>query len=158
MKVTERLASLFIEDNSKDRAFTAEGASAFLARQLEVLRGRLDAQEATIAVRARSGSRLTKGESIEYEVLKQQYRDLLTKRQSALTVVNLEKQQIGEQFELLDAARIPEKPIAPNRVAAHAGGAAIGLALGIALIGFRLRRRQGVDPPAPAPDNASATP
>ena len=41
MKVTERLASLFIEENLRDREMLAEGTSQFLVAQLEYARRRL---------------------------------------------------------------------------------------------------------------------
>ena len=46
----------------------------------------------------------------------------------------VEQRQIGEQFRLLDPARLPEKPFRPNRQVINLGGAALGLALGIVLV------------------------
>src|SRR5512138_1013253 len=48
MKVTERLASLFIEENLRDREVLAEGTSQFLEAQLEDARRRLVEQEKKI--------------------------------------------------------------------------------------------------------------
>jgi polysaccharide chain length determinant protein (PEP-CTERM system associated) len=45
MKVTERLASLFIEENLRDRELQAEGTNLFLENQLEDARRRLIEQE-----------------------------------------------------------------------------------------------------------------
>jgi len=45
MRVTDRLASLFIEENLKDRAQLAEGTNSFLTAQLEDARRRLIEQE-----------------------------------------------------------------------------------------------------------------
>ena len=42
MRVTERLASLFIEENLRDREMLAEGTNQFLTAQLEDARRRLD--------------------------------------------------------------------------------------------------------------------
>ena len=48
MKVTERLASLFIEENLRDREVLAEGTHQFLESQLEDSRRRLVEQEKTL--------------------------------------------------------------------------------------------------------------
>ena len=44
---------------------------------------------------------------------------------------NLERKQQGEQFKILDPARLPEKPIKPDRNKILLMGAVIGLAHGI---------------------------
>lgn len=49
MRVTERLASLFIEENLRDRAVLAEGADQFLESQLSDARTRLVEQERALA-------------------------------------------------------------------------------------------------------------
>ena len=48
----------------------------------------------------------------------------------------LERRQIGEQFRVIDAARLPERPISPNRPRLRMLGAVGGLALGLVLIAF----------------------
>ena len=50
---------------------------------------------------------------------------------------NLERKQQGEQFKILDPARLPEKPIKPDRNKILLIGAVIGLALGLGLAWFR---------------------
>jgi capsular polysaccharide biosynthesis protein len=50
---------------------------------------------------------------------------------------NLERKQQGEQFKILDPARLPEKPIKPDRNKILLMGAVIGLALGLGLTWFR---------------------
>jgi polysaccharide chain length determinant protein (PEP-CTERM system associated) len=50
MKVTERLASLFIEENLRDRELQAEGTNLFLENQLEEARRRLVEQEKKLEV------------------------------------------------------------------------------------------------------------
>ncbi len=42
--------------------------------------------------------------------------------------------QIGEQFRTLDPARLPERPISPNRPLINLIGAFAGLALGVGLV------------------------
>ena len=78
----------------------------------------------------------------DYETVSQQYRLLLTNSQSAEMAQDLERRPGGEQFRLLEAARVPEHPAKPKRPLILAGGAAGGLALGIGLLAlFELRDR-----------------
>jgi len=51
----------------------------------------------------------------DYETLQQSYRGLLSKKEESQISANLERRQIGEQFKILDPARLPEKPSSPNR-------------------------------------------
>ena len=48
--------------------------------------------------------------------------------------ISLERRQIGEQFRVLEPARLPERPISPNRMQINTMGALGGLALGMALV------------------------
>lgn len=50
----------------------------------------------------------------EYESTKIAYETLLKKSQDAQQAENLEKRQKGEQFRIIDPARVPEKPFSPN--------------------------------------------
>jgi capsular polysaccharide biosynthesis protein len=50
---------------------------------------------------------------------------------------NLERKQQGEQFKILDPARIPEKPVKPDRNKILLMGAVIGLVAGLGLAWFR---------------------
>ncbi len=50
---------------------------------------------------------------------------------------NLERKQQGEQFKVLDPARIPEVPIRPDLKRILMMGAGIGLMLGFGLAWFR---------------------
>jgi hypothetical protein len=72
----------------------------------------------------------------DYETLQTSYKTLLTKRQEAGLAANLERRNIGEQFKVLDPARVPERPFSPNRALIFAGGAGGGLLLGIVLTAF----------------------
>jgi polysaccharide chain length determinant protein (PEP-CTERM system associated) len=51
----------------------------------------------------------------DYETLQQSYRSLLQKKAESQMSANLEKRQIGEQFKILDPARMPERPASPDR-------------------------------------------
>ena len=51
----------------------------------------------------------------DYETFQESYRSLLQKRTESQMSANLEKRQIGEQFKILDPARMPERPASPDR-------------------------------------------
>lgn len=72
----------------------------------------------------------------DYDILKLSYNDLLRKSESSKLAVSLEQRQIGEQFKIVDGARLPEKPISPDRPRIVTMGAAMGLIFGLALVGL----------------------
>jgi len=72
----------------------------------------------------------------DYATLQTSYESLLRKREDSKLAANLERRNIGEQFKVLDPARVPERPFSPNRMLIAAGGSGGGLALGILLIGL----------------------
>ena len=74
------------------------------------------------------------------EVLRQQYSDLQKKEQESQLATNLEKQQGGQQFRLIDPPSLPVIPSSPKRAKLSVGGAAAGLALGFALALFMQMR------------------
>lgn len=67
----------------------------------------------------------------DYDTQQDAYKELLTKSEDARVAVDLEKRQIGEQFRILDGARVPTRPISPMRLQINAIGLAIGLMLGL---------------------------
>jgi polysaccharide chain length determinant protein (PEP-CTERM system associated) len=69
----------------------------------------------------------------DYETLKKGYESLLAKKEDSNIAANLEKQQVGEQFKVLDPARVPERPFSPKRFQLNAMAVGIGLMLGIAV-------------------------
>ena len=70
----------------------------------------------------------------DYSTLQDGYTSLLRKSKDLQIAVNLEQRQIGEQFRILDVARLPEKPISPNRLRINAMGLLAGLGSGVALV------------------------
>ena len=72
----------------------------------------------------------------DYATVQATYQKLLEKREEATLAANLERRNIGEQFKILDPARVPERPFSPNRLLINLGGAGGGLALGLFLIAF----------------------
>jgi polysaccharide chain length determinant protein (PEP-CTERM system associated) len=50
----------------------------------------------------------------DYQNTRESYQKLLQKSQDAQQAENLERRQKGEQFKIIDPARVPEKPVKPN--------------------------------------------
>jgi polysaccharide chain length determinant protein (PEP-CTERM system associated) len=120
------------------------------------LRQELEAVKATIANRQRelahlSGvmgqyqSRMQSSPALQNELMqiernyatyRKQYDDLLAKANNAEMSAGVEQRQIGEQFRILDAARMPERAFSPNRQQIVGMGLLGGLAVGVALIGL----------------------
>jgi polysaccharide chain length determinant protein (PEP-CTERM system associated) len=71
-----------------------------------------------------------------YATYRQQYDDLLTKSNSAEMAAGVEQRQIGEQFRILDPARVPERPFSPNRPQLVTMWLLGGLVLGVGVIGL----------------------
>jgi polysaccharide chain length determinant protein (PEP-CTERM system associated) len=72
----------------------------------------------------------------DYETLQKVYATLLSKKEDSKISANLERQQVGEQFKILDPARLPERPYSPNRTRITLIALGIGITLGLALAGF----------------------
>ena len=133
MLVTERLATLFISANLQDDDAIRQSAVVFLDAQIKDVRsrllkridttGRLSASPFDVEVR-----------TLEHETLKATYRGLLIKKEQAMLLANMGRQQIGEQFKILDGARLPEAPISPDRRRLTLLGALIGFCLGVAMM------------------------
>jgi len=78
----------------------------------------------------------------EYQNTKLAYDTLLQKSQGAQQAENLERRQKGEQFKVIDPARVPEKPFSPNipKILLMGLMAAIGGGLGLALLREQMDR------------------
>jgi polysaccharide chain length determinant protein (PEP-CTERM system associated) len=70
----------------------------------------------------------------DYDTLQMMYSSLLSKKEESKIAANLERRQIGEQFKLLDPARMAERPFSPDRMMINLAGMGGGLGLGLALI------------------------
>ena len=141
MRVTETLAALFINENLGERSRSAESTHMFLEKEIEALARQVD-EFAVRMEQDRSAHRATpRSDVIEYEELQNTYRELLGKRQQARLASDLESRQIGEQFRVIDPARIPDRPEGPNRTSIMIFGAGTGLGLGLLLILIASMRR-----------------
>ncbi len=128
--------------------------------QIAQLRASLHSLDFAIANAERQQARLRR-EAATYQAklrmtpaVDQQYKDLTRNYQPALTFYNgllakedesqmstsLERQQEGEQFEVLDPADLPSKPSFPNYERFAGGGVMIGLVIGLG-IAFILEMR-----------------
>ena len=72
----------------------------------------------------------------DYDTLQDGYSSLLKKSEDSKLALSLEARQIGEQFQIIDGARLPERPISPDRFRINMFGILGGLALGLALVAF----------------------
>ncbi len=80
--------------------------SGRLRAQMGQYRGRIEGA----TVREQQMSSLVQ----EYENTKRLYESLLRKSEEAQQAENLERRQKGEQFRVVDPARVPEKPVQPD--------------------------------------------
>lgn len=70
----------------------------------------------------------------DYDNIQESYNSLLNRKLEADIAVNLEKKQKGEQFRIVDHARLPQKPISPDLKKLLLLAVAAGLGLGGGLI------------------------
>jgi uncharacterized protein involved in exopolysaccharide biosynthesis len=62
------------------------------------------------------------------------YNELLKKRNNSAMARDLQHQQEGEQFRVLDAPSLPDRPAFPKKLYFISGGLAAGLALGLGIM------------------------
>ena len=97
-----------------------------LKRQIELYQSRVQGSP----VVEEEYKQLTRG----YQTALDSYNDLLKKRSESAMSGELNREQEGEQFRVLDAANLPNTPSFPNRLKFSLGGLAGGLALGFGLM------------------------
>ena len=149
-KVADRLASLFIEESLRDREGLADSSMQFLESRIEDVGTRIEEQHKKIEAIHRHGGAASPVAMLDYEMLTATYKDLFAKREQARLAANLERRQIGEQFKLLDPARLPERPIGPKRTNITLLGALVGFSLGLTMMlvgpGGRFHRKREAIP------------
>ncbi len=72
----------------------------------------------------------------DYQTAQTFYEDLLKKMNDSKMARDLESRQEGEQFQIMDAANLPDAPTSPKRPVFAAGGMLLGLLLGAGIIGL----------------------
>jgi polysaccharide chain length determinant protein (PEP-CTERM system associated) len=97
------------------------------------LRGKIAEHQADVDAAPTRESELTELMR-DYDTVQVTYRTLLAKKEESQIATNLERRQIGEQFRVLDVARVPEVPFSPNRPMIIAGGGVFGLMLGLGIV------------------------
>ncbi|HEY3383884.1 MAG TPA: XrtA system polysaccharide chain length determinant [Vicinamibacterales bacterium] len=128
------------EANRVGRLKAAQTEMEMLDRQIATklgeekrLRGVLVTYQARVESTAGRESELT-SLMRDYDTLRKNYDSLLAKQEDSKVAAALEERAIGEQFSTIDPARLPEKPISPNRPMIDLMGAVAGLGLGLGLV------------------------
>jgi polysaccharide biosynthesis transport protein len=73
----------------------------------------------------------------DYELLKQEYADLKVKQQQSELSADVDRQQEGQHFQLIDPPTLPLAPSSPKRVKISLGGLVGGIFVGFALAFLR---------------------
>jgi hypothetical protein len=74
---------------------------------------------------------------IERRSLQAKYDDLMQKFMETRVAHGLEEEQKGERFTLIEAARLPEKPVKPNRLVITLIGLVLGIGSGVGVASLR---------------------
>ena len=122
----KRLTDAKAELDNLDREIQAKLAEE---SRLRSVMGMYQARIEATPVREAELASLTR----DYETLQGTYRSLLQKKEESEISANLEKRQIGEQFKILDPARMPERPESPDRERLYVIAILASLAIGIGL-------------------------
>jgi uncharacterized protein involved in exopolysaccharide biosynthesis len=146
MRVTERIASVFIEENLRDRQVLVEGVGQFLDSQIYDTRKRIvEYEQGLEKLRSERGDRpMSRADLLPYEVLQESYKNLLVKAEEARVASAVQRRMIGDQFKVVDQARLPERPVGPTRLEVSAAGGFVGLGLGLVMVGLQRRSTRSV--------------
>lgn len=93
----------------------------------------------------------------DYEQTKKNYDELLGKKMNSSLATNLERQQQGEQFRVIDPPSLPEKASFPDRFKFSLAGLAVGIGLavlfgaGSEVLDDRIRSEQDLAEASPLP-------
>ena len=132
----ERLASL------KSQLILANREMEFRSAERQTILKNIQTYEKRLEmlpVREQQMAKLTR----DYEISKENYRVLLNNQNAAAMAAEMEKNQQGEKFTQLEAARIPEIPVKPKRPLLITAGCLLGLLISLATAAGR-ETRQGV--------------
>ena len=131
MTPAERLRRTRLNDASREAAMLERDIAAKTSEQAR-LRENLTAYQQRIEATPSRESELV-DLTRDYGTLQSMYQGLLAKKQDSQISANLERRQIGEQFRILDPARLPPRPFTPNRPRFYGMGVLGGIALGVGL-------------------------
>ena len=73
----------------------------------------------------------------DYATINDSYKQLLTKSQEAKIAANLEENQVGEQFKVLDQPQVSDQAANTNRIQINALAGVLGLLLGFAVVALK---------------------
>ena len=73
----------------------------------------------------------------DYATIQESYKNLLTKSQDAKIAANLEENQVGEQFKVLDQPAVSDQAATTNRTRINALGAFLGFVIGFGIVALR---------------------
>jgi len=143
-RVAERMSQMVLEAVLREKAALAQGTTQFLTAMKEGVADQIDQHAKAMAQQRASnrGAAVPRAMELEQEVLEDTYRVLATRLQEARLATGLESRELGEQLRLIEAARLPDKPIGPNRLMVSLAGPAFGLILGLGLVLASSRRKR----------------
>ena len=127
----ERLRRMRLNDAQRELATLERDIAAKTAEEAQ-LRQTLTAYQKRIEATPTRESELIEL-TRDYGTLQSMYQGLLAKKQESQISANLERRQIGEQFRILDPARLPSRPFTPNRPRFYGVGILGGIVVGLAL-------------------------
>jgi len=125
MRITERVASMMIEESLRQRDSFTEWTNQSIDDEIDDVRYRLAQLELTLRVQPPSG--VLRANQIPFEVMQDHYRDLLVRRENARSAASLERRAAGDQFKVVQGARVPDRPVGPSRASVNVAGALAGL-------------------------------
>lgn len=135
-RIREQISSLKAQIKGADTELANRAAEQKqIIAEIDSYRNRIE----HLPVREQEMARITR----DYEMSKENYKSLLDKQMAAAMALDMERRQQSERFTILDRARVPEKPIKPQRRKLFTIGSSVSLAIGL-LLGVMLELRRNV--------------
>jgi uncharacterized protein involved in exopolysaccharide biosynthesis len=132
----ERVATIQTQiELAEEQIKTAESRRSAIAARMNQVEARLN----RMPLHEQELAKVTR----DYEISMENYQSLLEKRIEAELASEMETRQKAEKFSVLDAARLPERPVRPDRVLLLAVTVGAGL-LASCLIGFGVELKNNV--------------
>lgn len=148
LDAARRMASADIGNNGPDPGIAANNAQIASLRAAKAM---LLSQSGEVrAAQARGPALAAQVDALEKraDTLRDQYRDIGAKAQTAQLSARMQTEQKGERLTLADPPVVPDRPYKPNRPVLIAGSLAAGLGLGLVLVlllELILRPIRGID-------------